>query len=198
MPKKSTFSSWRVTLYAEHCRRLYDYLNDMGPENRALACAKERGVMLHGMVTDNLVEQVFSFIKPARSLSAYFFIQEVTLKAILLYLDEKASSVNYKHILTPPARVKFEESTRLYTSKRYNLTWTNVTHTLGNVQSISNGSLKSSVHRVNVTKRHCTCGVWTQFGIPCAHALRVLRALGEFKTEKLQTFYTNYFKPIAL
>jgi hypothetical protein len=106
------------------CNALHTYLVSIGPENWAICFAEAKGIMLHGMMTDNLVEQVFAFIKPERLLSVYFCVQEVTLKALRLFSEERCASFRHHHKLTPPARVKFEESLRLYQSKTYNMTWT--------------------------------------------------------------------------
>lgn len=162
-----------MTKMETECNRLYTYLLSIGPENWALCFAEERGIMLHGMMTDNLVEQIFAFIKPERSLSTFFCIQEVTLKALRLFIDERDSTWFHHHKLTAPARVKFEESLRLYTAKTYNMTWTDPEHTIANVRNAAYG-VTALCHRVEIIKRSCTCGVWSQFGIPCSHAIRVL------------------------
>ncbi|KAL0406145.1 UNVERIFIED_CONTAM: hypothetical protein Slati_3928400 [Sesamum latifolium] len=46
-----------------------------------------------------------------------------------------------------------------------------------------------NTHVVKITNRECSCGKWTQFGIPCSHAQRVCAAYNINAASTVKDYY---------
>ncbi|KAL0355306.1 UNVERIFIED_CONTAM: hypothetical protein Sradi_3977500 [Sesamum radiatum] len=46
-----------------------------------------------------------------------------------------------------------------------------------------------NTHVVKITNRECSCGKWTQFGIPCSHAQKVCAAYNISATSMVKNYY---------
>jgi len=180
-----------------------DSISKDGHEWRVCAAA-EKHIPLFGMRSDNIVEQVFSFILDEGSLSPFYFIKCVTEKLFDQMGHQHAAAMSRQELLTMPAQVKWSESRSHVEGSSeapgtaYTVAFTTADCTIARVTKTCKDGHRAPENRVELDKRFCTCLKWTQHGVPCSHAYVVLKEKGLFKAgEVLTRTYDTYFAKLC-
>lgn len=178
-----------------HSPEMYQYLQNINGWEMYLFYRRNEstGNQLHGIHSDNLVEQVFSWILEARKLTPYWLMKWIITNILKhqnkCYQDLQKST----QVLNSSARKRFQDT--LYLSQQYKVVLINnsLRDGVASVKFIvdGNSSSTSKEYIVNLGKRHCSCMLWQQTGVPCNHTTATLIEI--MRTSKKTVAFTNYF-----
>jgi hypothetical protein len=132
----------------------------------------QHGNMMFNIMSDNIVEQVFSFLLTERNKSLYSMVSGVLDKIIKHQNKVKNEIFNTKTEITKNAyRILDMNQKKADNIKEYRALWINTTDNDINKIALLRKSVGSCIAMVNLRERKCTCYAWQQSGIPCKHAI---------------------------
>lgn len=168
----------------------------------------EKGVVLHGIQSSNVIESCFSWCLDAREHPPYQFISKLVVDIFeqinlqsgeIFKICNNPSIVERNTLITSYALSLFQASVFKGQKKVYNV------KLFGESQGLvfsGNQALSAKKNLVNLVDKTCSCTVWQQTGVPCHHVLAFLKSQGKtilynetffnkiLLTETLQQFYT--------
>ena len=148
--------------------------------------AIDRGNKLFGMKTNNIVEQLFSWLLKERSLSIYYFIVQMLKKVFatntdtLMEINNEISFNNEK--MLDQRKTLTTYASQIYTQRQiivsrlcFDIDFTG-DHTASVTKMIGN-KFTAETFSVNLLLKTCGCCEYNQFGIPCIHAIAAANKL---------------------
>ena len=158
----------------EKCPKLHEYLSNI--ESWARYEAVERGNMHFNITTNNIAEQCNAWLKSCKG-NPYLFLRNIVSDCFAnnMRLRAELPSHHDKLSVTLYASAQFEINLRASHE------WDSVTITrnLCGIVTMSNSPITVKSYSVNVSKRECSCAAWQMVGIPCQHALALIRVLNK-------------------
>ncbi|KAI3474605.1 hypothetical protein Pfo_029774 [Paulownia fortunei] len=117
-----------------------------------------------GILTTNMSECINGMLKGARWLPVTAIIQITFHRAIKYFLDRSTIQGSYDSW----QNLSIEHMVHVF----------NYTDQSASVITRRSGSSRSFTHVVKLRSMECSCGNWSQFGIPCSHAMHTCRHFG--------------------
>jgi hypothetical protein len=170
----------------------FAYLTKLDPKQWALH-PDAMGQPLHGHRTSNLIESTNSKFLGVRSRAPLDALDAITVLS-MEELSSKRRDATRRHQegqgprLTKYAEVKYEEQRRL--SSQYTATESST-----NVYFVQRAP-QGTRYRVDLEQRTCQCTSWTQYKIPCRHAIKAAQDAG--RLADFEAFTTHAFAPMYL
>lgn len=188
---KEAFTAHMQEFKVEH-PRAHEYMQIVPPTTWALAHAI---FPRFGVITSNWGESLNMAFKAAREepvmdlmYTLYRWIQQHVGER-----REKSTAIDPQQVMPGPAR-------RLATASAKAARHKVIISTTDHATVISGTSGKSYV--VDVSQRNCSCGAWTQFGVPCSHGCALLarynRDLNDYVdiVHKAAAYAASYSHPV--
>jgi hypothetical protein len=146
---------------------------------------------MYGATTNNVVEQVFSWLKEERSLTPYFALKQILFKISDYNIKCMAETKNEKGKYLN----KYAQQ-RLDMNKQASANFKDV-EILGKVcdtcaiyivrPNTNQHHSMNVTYNVDVLKRECTCKLWQQLGIPCQHAFSPIELHLSWRRERIES-----------
>ena len=172
-------------------QRMYDYL--VGIDNWQLYPIVQKGLMLHGFKSSNIVEGMMGWIKDLRKLSPYHFIKNLDMRLAADLNAQWESTMASQYALTPYAYDRYLEHERDLIRTAYR-----IQDCGGQVYQIRSAVANTATapdERVSFADYTCSCHQWKQTGVPCIHATAIARHL----SLPVEIFFAApYFHPTML
>lgn len=173
------------------------YLDNIPHHQWALYRAIELGIRLFGLRTDNFVESENARALRAgiRHMSPLAALREQCIEMAKQLSEERDKLLDQPNMLLPPKVLAIHEQ-RLKRSFEYEA----IRESESTLLVRHHGGLDRSVHRtVDVVERTCTCGRYSQTGLPCEHIMCAARKAGLLATpDKFLAFVESFYSPFYL
>jgi hypothetical protein len=179
----------------EKCEAMYNYLREI--DSWEVYKAHDRGIMMYGYKSDNVVEQVFSWLKVNRYFSPYYF-----LKLMFLNVAERNSLMKDKVEkrtcpLNEYAEEVFQKVQDDAKHQQFKVVVTDKVRGYAVVYPLDKSRVFAEQFSVQVYQQKCSCGLWFQLGVPCIHAWFVMKYLN-LQIHINELYSTKYFHTNSL
>ncbi|KAI3467702.1 hypothetical protein Pfo_024365 [Paulownia fortunei] len=145
-----------------------------------------------GILTTNMSECINGMLKGARRLPVTAIVQITFHRAIKHFLDRLSKG----HRMVENNQPWPEYILQRYESWQ-NLSIEHMVHVFDYTDQSASvitrrpGSSRSFTHVVKLRSMECSCGNWSQFGIPCSHAMHTCRHFGVNPATLMKSYYST-------
>jgi hypothetical protein len=164
-------------------QELATYLNSI-TGNWQLFHAVEKNLPLYEMKSDNLVEQIFSWLKEERCVGGPLWFST----SLFLKLNERLLTFKEDALQESPlvkwAQEQLHHSRIECKSAGFATYPTNKRYSVGEAPSglvVKMPEERNKPFRVDFGERKCSCARWQQTGVPCAHAVALWQSVSCFR-----------------
>jgi hypothetical protein len=180
----------------KHCIKMFEYLKNLN--HWQLYQAIQRGCKLYDTSSNNVIEQVFSFILQERYLSPIFFLRQIFYKISERFQHMREESRDKNYALTEYARSIYNRNENIAQTSPFTVTIINDLTYKFIVYSTVQNFARGKLWNIDFINNTCDCSKWQQTGIPCEHAIRCYQTIGAHKTfqhiQQQMNLLDNYLK----
>lgn len=156
------------------CKDMYDYLEGIDSGWQCYLHYErfnQTGNMMFNVLSDNVVEQVFSVFLSERGQTLKFMVSNILLKIVtmqneaMLKLQQRTIPINaFASKTLATAQLKSESLKNLH------IMWATPGNPKGYVSFLKTSD-RRCIANVNLGQKKCSCNHWQQSGIPCKHVI---------------------------
>ena len=158
------------------CPEMHRYLQEIGNGWQCYLMYErnlQHGNMMYNVMSDNIVEQVFSFLMVERGKSIFEMVSGILIK-IFNHHNKIEKEINDRNMEITEHATKTlysnEEKAKTFLVN-CNICWNQAEMSLLSFK-VNKESTSRSLAEVKLILRECDCFQWQQSGIPCMHAIK--------------------------
>ncbi|KAL0366055.1 UNVERIFIED_CONTAM: hypothetical protein Sradi_3495600 [Sesamum radiatum] len=198
-------SSWKwfLTLLSRHeyqIRKFNRIMEEIKSQNIAAfefldKINKEKWTASHdggwrtGILTTNMSECINGVLKGARHLPLTAIVEITLVRTVNYFVTRERRS--HAMVANGQLWTDFAYKFNQWHQKSIDHTVTKYNHRQQSASVVTKRQLGFGLntHVVKITNRECSCGKWTQFGIPCSHAQKVCAAYNINAASLVKNYY---------
>ncbi|KAI3463404.1 hypothetical protein Pfo_020067 [Paulownia fortunei] len=145
-----------------------------------------------GILTTNMSKCINGMLKGARRLPVTAIVQITFHRAIKHFLDRLSKGRRMVENNQPwPDNILQRYESWQNLSIEHMIHVFDYTDQSASVITRRSGSSRSFTHVVKLRSMECSCGNWSQFGIPCSHAMHTCRHFGVNPATLMKSYYST-------
>ncbi|KAL0345621.1 UNVERIFIED_CONTAM: hypothetical protein Sradi_4393400 [Sesamum radiatum] len=158
--------------------------------NKEKWTASHDGGWRTGILTTNMSECINGVLKGARRLPLTAIVEITLVRTVNYFVTRERRS----HAMVANGQLWTDFAYKMFNQwhqKSIDHTVTKYNHRQQSASVVTKrqSGFEINTHVVKITNRECSCGKWTQFGIPCSHAQKVCAAYNINAASMVKNYY---------